>query len=258
MLHYAVSGDPNAPLVVYLHGVNNSSLWWAPLIDKLGEGFHSVTVDALGHGQSRRFTDAELERPFEASVDQAVELITFVSELFGKKPLLVGHSMGGAIATAIAVRHPDMVRGLVLADPAWLNEEFEAFYRAQAPDAYLRAKRWAEDPAGAIAENAAKRPWSMREHINWIYGQANVDLDLVATGEVSFQDNWLDMVSQISVPTTVVTSDGQDCIVGAEGKREVDVLGNQNVTVLLLPGGEHSIVPEFLDQFAAEIIKLHK
>lgn len=258
MLHYAVSGDPNAPLVVYLHGVNNSSLWWAQLINKLGEDFLSVSIDALGHGQSRRLTEAELQNPFESSVDLAVETISFISELFGKKPLLVGHSMGGAIATAIAVRHPEMVRGLVLADPAWLNEKFEAFYRAQAPDAYLRAKRWAEDPAGAITENAAKRPWSMREHINWIYGQANVDLDLVTTGEVSFHENWLDMVSKITVPTTVVTSDGEDCIVGAEGKREVEAIGNQNVSVLLLPGGEHSIVPEFLDRFASEIINLYK
>lgn len=258
MLHYAVSGDPNAPLVVYLHGVNNSSLWWAQLINTLGEDFLSVSIDALGHGQSRRLTEAELQNPFESSVDLAVETISFISELFGKKPLLVGHSMGGAIATAIAVRHPEMVRGLVLADPAWLNENFEAFYRAQAPDAYLRAKRWAEDPAGAITENAAKRPWSMREHINWIYGQANVDLDLVTTGEVSFHENWLDMVSKITVPTTVVTSDGEDCIVGAEGKREVEAIGNQNVSVLLLPGGEHSIVPEFLDRFATEIINLYK
>ena len=258
MLHFAVSGDPNAPLVVYLHGVSNSSLWWAPLIKKLGEKFQSVSIDALGHGQSRRFTEAELEHPFESSVDQAVETISFVSALLGKKPLLVGHSMGGAIATAIAVRHPDMVRGLVLADPAWLTEKFAAFYRDQAPEAYLRTERWSEDPAEAIRENAAKRPWSMQEHINWIYGQANVDLNLVATGEVSFQENWLDMVSKISVPTTVVTSDGEDCIVGAEGKQEVDALDNQNVTVLLLPGGEHSIVPEFLDRFATEIINLHK
>ncbi|MDY6050262.1 MAG: alpha/beta fold hydrolase [Corynebacterium sp.] len=257
MLHFSVSGKPGQPLVVMLHGVSNSGLWWAPLTEELGEDFHVMALDALGHGQSRRFTPAELADPFAATVREAIITITYISEVTGQVPLLVGHSMGGAVATVIADQRPDLVSGLLLADPAWLTAQWASTFRANASDAVTRTAAWAADPAEAITENRIKRPsWQPVDHVGWVWGQSRVDLGLVETGIVSFSEDWLSVIKRITVPLVALTSDGEDCLVGQAGVDAVRKLSNPCVSIRLIPGGTHAMVPEFRRELLVELQQL--
>lgn len=254
MLHFSVSGQPGKPLVILLHGVSNSGLWWAPLTKRLGSEYLVVAIDALGHGQSRRFTPQELEDPFGATVAEAIATIEFVANVANQVPVLVGHSMGGAVATKIAESRPDLVGAALLADPAWLDGEWKQTFKRNAPEARQRTKDWSQSPAQAIAENAEKRPqWAPVEHVGWLWGQSLVDLELVSTGIVSFSEDWLSVLRRITVPVLALTSDGEDCIVADSGVRAVQELGNPCVSARLLPGGTHAMVPEFLDDFLREL-----
>lgn len=253
-LSYVEGGNNDGPLVIFLHGVSNSSLWWARLAGEVAAEYHTVAIDALGHGQSPRFSAAQLGDPFEASVEAAARTVRALTRAAGKPAVLVGHSMGGAIATRLSQLLPESVKALLLADPAWLSPELEAFYKQGAIDAVERTSRWAADPAGAIIENRQKRPsWTAQEHLNWAYGQANVDINLIKTGIVSFSRPWLDVIMNVTHPTTVLTSDGEDCIVGGVGKQQIEQLGKPNIKVLAPHGGTHSIVPEFFDTFVSEL-----
>jgi pimeloyl-ACP methyl ester carboxylesterase len=96
-----------------IHGLGGT-LWnyTYALVDKLSGEFRVIAVDRPGSGYSTRSDDA----PAGLGA-QAHTLAKFVRALGLKQPLLVGHSLGGALSLAIALDHPDCAGGLALIAP---------------------------------------------------------------------------------------------------------------------------------------------
>ncbi len=111
-------GDQSGPVLVVLHGITDSGECWADLVDRLGSTYRIVAPDALGHGSSERFTADELasDHPPEAMYEAAAAVLREVGPA-----LVLGHSMGGRTAAALAAREPTLVRAVVLEDPAWFD-----------------------------------------------------------------------------------------------------------------------------------------
>jgi pimeloyl-ACP methyl ester carboxylesterase len=85
-------GDPDAPLVVLLHGAGQTRHAWKGLGERLGlTGYHSIAYDARGHGDSDWAPDGTYTT--EASV---ADLISVVEKSGKTQPALVGASLGGA------------------------------------------------------------------------------------------------------------------------------------------------------------------
>ncbi|MGV9711538.1 alpha/beta fold hydrolase [Gordonia sp. NPDC003424] len=95
--------------VVLLHGIGGSAQSCAPLAERLAaQGFPAWSVDAPGYGQS---TDPVAGR------DTADEIIALLEDHWAGQPVvLLGTSFGGVVAMSVALRRPDLVAGLVLAD----------------------------------------------------------------------------------------------------------------------------------------------
>jgi 3-oxoadipate enol-lactonase len=104
-----VQGPPDAPAVLLLHGwMATAALNWYGSLQYLGRCFHAVAPDLRGHGRQGRGAP-----PF--TVDGcADDLAALIEELSLGRVVVVGYSMGGAIAQVLAKRHPDVVQGLVL------------------------------------------------------------------------------------------------------------------------------------------------
>ena len=111
-LHYVDTGG-TGPAIVMIHGLGGT-LWnfTYALVDKLSGEFRVIAVDRPGSGYSARADDA----PAKLSA-QADTLAKFVRALGLKQPLLVGHSLGGALSLAIALDHPDCAGALALIAP---------------------------------------------------------------------------------------------------------------------------------------------
>ena len=111
-LHYIDTGG-TGPAIVMIHGLGGT-LWnyTYALVDKLSGEFRVIAVDRPGSGYSTRPDDA----PAKLST-QANTLAKFVRALGLKQPLLVGHSLGGALSLAIALDHPDCAGALALIAP---------------------------------------------------------------------------------------------------------------------------------------------
>ncbi len=88
-------GDPDAPVLLVLHGITDSGQCWSDLVERLGSTYRIVAPDALGHGASDRFSAEELksEHPPEAMYDAAAQVLREVGPA-----LVLGHSMGGRTA----------------------------------------------------------------------------------------------------------------------------------------------------------------
>ena len=111
--------DPNKPTLVLLHGFLEDSRMWAPLREKLIAGGNVLAIDLPGHGNSPSF-GYEHRMEFMADVVEAV-----LSDLNLEKVSLLGHSMGGYVALAMAEHHPERLErlGLFFSTPEADSEE---------------------------------------------------------------------------------------------------------------------------------------
>jgi pimeloyl-ACP methyl ester carboxylesterase len=113
------------PTLVLLHGFAADKTIWLPLAEQLTPHFHVVIPDLPGWGESSRNPDASY------GVDaQARRLQSFLAALNLQRFVLVGHSMGGAIAGVYAAGHPQGVAALALVDAYGLKANPNDFDRA--------------------------------------------------------------------------------------------------------------------------------
>jgi pimeloyl-ACP methyl ester carboxylesterase len=97
------------PTLVLLHGFAADKTVWLPLAEQLTAHFHVVIPDLPGWGESSRIPGADY-----AVQAQAQRLQAFVDALRLQRFVLVGHSMGGAIAQILALGDAARYAGLAL------------------------------------------------------------------------------------------------------------------------------------------------
>ncbi|TLM98980.1 MAG: alpha/beta fold hydrolase [Actinobacteria bacterium] len=105
--HRSGSGEP----LVLVHGITTYSFIWAEMIPMLEPHFDVIAIDLLGCGES----DMPLDESY-AIQDHAERLYGFLQALGLEKVHLVGHDLGGGITQIFAVRHPEMLYDLIMAN----------------------------------------------------------------------------------------------------------------------------------------------
>ena len=104
-LHYVESGRPEAPVVLFLHGITGSRRYWQKKARRLAVDYHLILPDLLGFGLSPKPQVEYTMDLFRDSVRGLMEELRL-----GDRPLmLVGHSLGSLIALEYAARYRDHV-----------------------------------------------------------------------------------------------------------------------------------------------------
>ena len=98
--------------LVLLHGYGESLTTWRAILDRLAERYRVVALDLPGFGGS--------DKPDESYSLPAMtaRLSRFLDDWTTGPVVMVGHSMGGALAASLALERPDRVKLLVLIAPA--------------------------------------------------------------------------------------------------------------------------------------------
>jgi len=105
--------------IVLLHGFLENSSMWNHLIPDLQKTHRVIAVDLLGHGQTGCLG-------YVHSMELMAETVEAVlNHLNIEEKTLVGHSMGGYVALAIAEKNPDSIRGLCLMNSTYLPDNDE-------------------------------------------------------------------------------------------------------------------------------------
>lgn len=108
--HVVEQGE--GPPILFIHGLGAHLFHFThPLFDRLA-GFRLVAFDRAGSGYSTRANGAT-----GGLAEQARQIAGLMSVLGLERPLVVGHSLGGAITLKLALDHPDGVAGLALLSP---------------------------------------------------------------------------------------------------------------------------------------------
>jgi pimeloyl-ACP methyl ester carboxylesterase len=125
---YDAKGEGSLPTTLLLHGLGSASTAFGPLLARLRPHVRRVvSLDYPGHGFSDDYAG-------KLTPDTLFETVTgAVDQLASEPAIVVGNSLGGAVALQYAVARPDRVRALVLLSPAGApasDEEWASIRRA--------------------------------------------------------------------------------------------------------------------------------
>ena len=159
-LFYTDEGTGDPP-VLFIHGYTCDSHDWQWQLPSFGALHRVIAADLRGHGRS-----SAPEEGYDART-LADDLARLLEQLDCGPVVAIGHSLGGVVATMLAVDHPALVRALVCVDPTYLLPETA---RAGTDDELQRldadAVTTVQGLLGAIAYTPASPPhlkaWHMR------------------------------------------------------------------------------------------------
>ena len=117
MLNYMTFGDEKSPPVMIVHGLYGSGRNWGVIAKRLSDQFFVITVDLRNHGDSPWLDTHN----YHVMADDLVEVINSLNI----KPNIIGHSMGGKAAMVLALKRPNLVRNLIIADIAPVKYEHD-------------------------------------------------------------------------------------------------------------------------------------
>jgi pimeloyl-ACP methyl ester carboxylesterase len=100
------------PAIVLIHGWTASMEYWSRVAPRLAVGHRVVSVDLIGHGGSEKPRD----HGAYSMENQARQVALALRRLRIRRAIVVGHSMGGSVATALAERHRPPMTGVVVVD----------------------------------------------------------------------------------------------------------------------------------------------
>jgi 3-oxoadipate enol-lactonase len=112
VIHHAVRGRADGPTVVFSNSLGTDFRIWDHVLPALERDFRIVLYDKRGHGLSEA-----TPQPYRLE-DHVGDLEALLAHLGVKRTAVVGLSVGGLIAQALAARQPDLVSSLVLCDTA--------------------------------------------------------------------------------------------------------------------------------------------
>ncbi|HVE60445.1 MAG TPA: alpha/beta fold hydrolase, partial [Chitinophagaceae bacterium] len=108
--------------IICIHGLGGNLSHWQKNISELSAKFHCIAVDLPGYGHSdKSFSTDKDQLQFYADAIQ-----NFLEKRNLKRVVLAGHSMGGQIATILALQQPHLISKLILVAPAGLETFTEA------------------------------------------------------------------------------------------------------------------------------------
>jgi len=110
-LRYFRQGPPDAPAILLLHGLSDSSFSFSRILPLVPPQVQAIALDQRGHGESDR------PQSGYTLTDLAWDALNVLEAAHVDRALVVGHSMGTYVARVMAALAPHRVTSLVLIDP---------------------------------------------------------------------------------------------------------------------------------------------
>lgn len=108
--YYRATPAPGRPVMVMVHGVTDNGLSFAGVASGLQDEYDIYMLDTRGHGLTDPFTSADDSDTLIKDVVEFVRVMKF------DKPIVLGHSMGGATVIRVGAEYPDLARSIVVID----------------------------------------------------------------------------------------------------------------------------------------------
>lgn len=227
-----VHGDRGAPAVALLHSLALDRSVWRGVVPALSPRWQLVALDLRGHGESPHDDRFLVE-------DLADDVVETLGELGVDRFAVVGLSLGGCVAQAVATRHPQRVTALGLVDTtAWYGPDAPAAWEARAQKAStegLDSLRGFQLDRWFGAEFLAANPELGEDLLDRF---TRTDLaSYVATCRAMGAFDGREALEQVSVPAVVVVGEHDPATPVTHAEDLVRRLSGADLTVL--PDAKH-------------------
>jgi 3-oxoadipate enol-lactonase len=105
---YEAAGDPDAPPLVFLHGIGGAARAWRSQLDYFADAYRCIAWDMPGYGGSAPLAEVSI-----ASLADALQ--DFLHATGADRPVIIGHSIGGMIVQQLLTDEPLVANAVVLA-----------------------------------------------------------------------------------------------------------------------------------------------
>ena len=224
--------NPNGKNVLLLHGKNFSAIYWEQTANDLAKaGYRVIMPDQIGFGKSSK---ANIQYTFQLLAQNTKAVL---DQLKITKVSVLGHSMGGMLATRFALMYPEMTEKLILENPIGLEDwktvvpyqSVDDWYASELQQDYDKMKayqkefyyggqwkpeyeKWLAVPAG----------WTLNKEYAVIAKASALTYDMVFTQPVLYE------FEQVKAPTLLLIGQRDRTALGkAKAPKEVqETLGN--------------------------------
>jgi pimeloyl-ACP methyl ester carboxylesterase len=224
-MYYEITGS-GQPLIL-LHGGLGASEMFAALVPALAQSRQVITVDLQAHGRT-----ADIDRPltFAALADDVAAL---VDELELGQVDLLGYSLGGGVALQTAIRHPEVVRKLVLVStPFRYDGWYPEVQQGMASMSAESASFMLETPMYQLYSSVAPRVEDWPTLVGKLGTLLSTDYD------------WTTEVDALTLPTLIVVGDA-DSVRLSHAVEMFGLFGGGQVDGGLsgMPGAQFAVLP---------------
>jgi pimeloyl-ACP methyl ester carboxylesterase len=239
-IRYLAGGEGSS--LVFLHGLGESAFDWKWLMDSLIPKWYMVAVDMP-------YSSGNNPPPDNYSQEFLVGFVFRIfSELNIEKPVIVGHSLGGIVATTMAIKTPERLKGLVLLNSAGLGHELNPLLSFQTIPGFSDfLSLMSRTPMGALHRIWARslilysHPYLVSPE--WAYEQYRLTLSphfmdallgalrhhVTISGQ---QTILLDHLAQVKMPTMVIWGGDDRVIPLSHAEEAVKRLSNARLEII--------------------------
>jgi pimeloyl-ACP methyl ester carboxylesterase len=245
-LYYEVYGTGKS--IVLLHGAFNTiDMAFGALIPQLSKTRQVIAAEMQGHGRT-----ADIDRPFSFE-SMADDVAAMLQQIGIDSSDVLGYSMGGEIAWQLAIRHPKVVRKLIIVSSVYKYEGWSQETRSILP--MLTPEMFEPTPIKKEYDRLAPDPKHFKDFVNKMKKFVTTSFDFGA-----------DKIKAIKSPTLIIAADGDGVTPEHAvemyrlrgGKYMVDFGPSPTTQLAIYPGASHisvmmqtdwinSIVSAFLD-----------
>jgi pimeloyl-ACP methyl ester carboxylesterase len=217
------AAHPNGKIVLLLHGKNFCAAYWdSTAADLSKQGFRVIMPDQIGFGKSSK--PSQLQYSFQLLAQNTKAIL---DTLGIHKTAVLGHSMGGMVATRFALMYPEITEKLILENPIGLEDwkvkvpyqSVDQWYKGEVQQNYEKIKKYEMDNYYAGQWKPAYQKWAVLQ-AGWTVGPDNARVawnsaltyDMIFTQPVCYE------FEHIKAPTLLII-----------GQRDRTALGKANV-----------------------------
>ncbi|MCH7905856.1 MAG: alpha/beta hydrolase [Chloroflexi bacterium] len=246
-------GPDNGPPVVFIHSLGARRQDWAAVLPEFACERHVFAPDLRGHGESGRVHGGYRFTHY------ARDIVPWLREIVREPAALVGHSLGGVVATVIAADHPGLVTSVVAIDPPLFTKRHTED-SARDPTLYRERFRRARDLAASgmteeeLFDTLRARSPDRPEQISRALAANLASLDpdvftLALSGGAQIDFDPEDLIGRLSLPMLIVQADPARGAAVTEDDARWATETNPLISRVLIEGSAHEVHHSHRDRF---------
>jgi len=193
-LNWEEAGNPKNTTIILIHGAGGSAATWFQQLRGLTKHHHIIALELNGHGMSTDRDEKDVTKSYLDDLEQIVSQY--------EKPILGGHSMGGALTQLFALNHAELLSGIILIGTGaklrvnpmvfdMLDNNFEEYIDALGPGPFMFHEGVQDEIVIASRQEARKCPMRIIRR----------DFELCDKFDI------MEAVSNISSPTLIIVGE---------------------------------------------------